>query len=238
MSHPHRWAIARLLLTTHLPFLVAIWVVVALLVAAITGGFAVFAEVKSSKWDESGSVLRWFALGYGAHLTHRLLPTYIAHGQTRRAFMREVTVFMAISAAVVGALMSVGYALEGLLYRGTGWPQRISPDRLFDSPDQWLRIFLAYWALLLIWAIAGALLGAGFYRSNELGAATIVASLVLVGLTAVAVGFAGLPFRLRLPGLANLPLGVSLAMCAAIVLLGIGATWTVVRDLPVGTKFS
>ena len=64
----------------------------------------------------------------------RMLPVYVAHGRTRHEFLRAMTVFVPVAAAMVAALLTLGLALEAVLYRVMDWPQRVPAERLFDAP--------------------------------------------------------------------------------------------------------
>jgi hypothetical protein len=99
-----RWAIARLLFTTHLPFLLLCWAVFAAAVVALTFALDLRVDLDRSVWDPAVSVARWFALGYGVYLVNRLLPVFVAHGRTRREFAASIAVFMVAASAMVAAL--------------------------------------------------------------------------------------------------------------------------------------
>jgi hypothetical protein len=75
-------------------------------------------------------------------------------------------VFVMVAAAVLAALLALGFALEAALYRAMDWPHRISAERLFTDPGQYPVVFLSSWAMLVVWTAIGLLLGAGFYRSG------------------------------------------------------------------------
>lgn len=228
------WRIARLLFAAHLPFLVLVWAVVAVAVAAVTAGIALLGTVTGSVWDPASSILRWFALGYGTHLTGTLLPTYVAHGQTRRDSMVQITLFVVVATAVFSALMALGYGLEALLYGAMDWPQDL--QRLFTSATQVPLVLITYWGMFGAWTIAGALLAAGFYRSKDVGVVTIPIALVLVIVVGDAVGFPSLPLVGGIIATADMPLPLTIALCAATFLLGVAVTWGFARDLPLRNR--
>jgi hypothetical protein len=218
-----RWAIARLLLATHLPFLALCWAVFAAAVLALALALSLRVDLDRSVWDSAVSVVRWFALGYGVYFVNRLLPVYVAHGRTRREFATSLAVFLLVASAMVAALLVLGLALEGLLYRAMDWPHEVDIERLYDAAGQYPLVFVSYWALLLTWATMGLLLGAGFYRSNGGELVAIALALAMVVVTGFAIGFDGLPFLGSVVDLASL-------------LPGAAVTWALVRDIPIRNR--
>jgi len=160
----------------------------------------------------------------------------VAHGRTRREFLRSIALFVVAAGAVVAALLAAGFAIEGLLYRVMDLPQRVAPERLFDAPTQYPRIFLSYWAMLVVWTTIGLLLGAGFYRSGGNELVVLVLALAMVVVSGYGIGFNGLPFVGAVVDLADLPLAGSLALCLAGLAPGAAVTWALVRDLPIRTR--
>jgi hypothetical protein len=230
------WSIARLLLATHLPFLALAWIVFVAAVLVLTIGIAVRGDITRSVWDPAVTVVRWFALGYGLFLINRLLAVYVAHGRTRREFLRSVAVFVVVAGAAVAALLAVGFALEAVLYRAMDWPHRVSTERLFDSPSQYPLIFVNYWAMLVIWTTIGLLLAAGFYRSGGWELVVLPLALVVVVVTGFAIGFNGLPFVGATVAVVDVPLAATLGLCLAGLLPGAALTWLLVRDIPIRPK--
>lgn len=230
------WSIARLLLVTHLPFLLLCWVVFAAAVLVLTIGIDLRVTISQSVWDPAASIVRWFALGYGVYFVNRMLPVYVAHGRTRHEFLRSMAVFLLVAAAMVAALLTFGLALESVLYRLMDWAHRVPDERLFDSAGQYPLVFLTYWAMLVIWATIGLLLAAGFYRSEGWEVPVILLALAIVMVTGYGIGFNGLPFLGAVVDVADLPLAGSLALCLAGLLPGAAATWALVRDIPIRSR--
>jgi hypothetical protein len=160
----------------------------------------------------------------------------VAHGRTRREFLRSIALFVVAAGAVVAALLAAGFAVEGLLYRVMDLPQRVAPERLFDAPTQYPRIFLSYWAMLMVWTTIGLLLGAGFYRSGGNELVVLVLALAMVVVSGYGIGFNGLPFVGAVVDVADLPLAGSLALCLAALAPGAAVTWALVRDLPIRNR--
>ena len=99
------------------------------LLLVLTFAIDLRATITESVWDPAVSVVRWFALGYGVYLINRLLPLYVAAGRTRREFLGSVALFLAGAGAVLAALLTLGFALEGVLYRAMDWPHRVATER-------------------------------------------------------------------------------------------------------------
>ena len=230
-------AIARLLFATHLPFLLLCWVVFTAAVLALTFAIDLRTTITRSVWDPAVTVVRWFALGYGLHLVNRLLPMYVAHGRTRREFLRSAALFLTVAAAVLAALLTLGFALEAVLYRAMDWTHQVSAERLFDDAGQWPLVFGSYWAMLLIWTTIGLLLAAGFYRSEGNALVAIVLALAIVAVTEIAFGFNGLDFIGDLLDVDRpSSLAGSVALCLGGLLTGAGAVWAMVRDIAIRNR--
>ncbi|HLL64166.1 MAG TPA: hypothetical protein VK453_00285 [Micromonosporaceae bacterium] len=238
MNRARPWQIARLLFRTHLPFLLLAWLGFAVFVAVVVAVISLFRPITISGWDGASGVVRWAAAGYGAYLTGRLLPVFIAHGQTRRDFMIQTSVFAAVAVAAYAALATIGYALEGLLYRAVDWPQRFQEDRIFTASDQVLPIFITHAVMLLGWMIAGAFLAAAFYRLDGGGLVAIPVAILLVATASLAVGYNSLPFVGAFIQRLDAPVIATAVLAAASILAGAGLTWGLVRDVPIKTRTS
>jgi len=230
------WTITRLLYSSQLPFLLLCTAVFAGAVLVLTFAIDLRVTITESVWDPAVSVVRWFAFGYGLYLLNRLLPLYVAAGRTRREFLGSVAQFVAGAGAVLAALLALGFALEGMLYRALGWTQGVEPERLYDGPGQLPLVFVSYWAMLLVWTTIGLLLAAGFYRSGGSELAAVVLALAMVVVTGYGIGFSGLPFVGAVVDVADVPLAGTLALCLAGLLPGAAATWALVRDLPIRNR--
>jgi hypothetical protein len=128
------WTITRLLYSSQLPFLLLCTAVFAGAVLVLTFAIDLRVTITESVWDPAVSVVRWFAFGYGLYLLNRLLPLYVAAGRTRREFLGSVAQFVAGAGAVLAALLALGFALEGMLYRALGWTQGWSLSGCTTAP--------------------------------------------------------------------------------------------------------
>jgi hypothetical protein len=87
-----------------------------------------------------------------------------------------------------------------------------------------------------VWVIAGALIGAGRYRSDGWSPLAIVLGILLILLAGATMGLNGLPFIGRSIGLAALPLSSAVAICVGSFLFGMVLTWMIVRDMPMRNR--
>jgi hypothetical protein len=229
-------AIARLLFATHLPFLLLCLAGFTAAVLALTFVIDLWVTITRSVWDLAVSLVRWFALGYGLYLVNRMLPVFVFHGRTRREFLGAVALFVVAAAAVLAALLTLGLALEGVLYRAMDWSHQVEDERLFDSPTQYPLVFLSYWAMLVIWTTIGLLLAAGFYRADGKELLVIAVALAMVLVTGYGTGLNGLPLVGAVVDVAELPPAGTLALCLAGLLPGAALTWALVRDLPIRNR--
>lgn len=236
MNRVESWRIARLLMRTHLPLAVLLWAGFVVAVCVLVAAVAMFRSIEISTWDAGAPLLRWLAFGHGLYLTGRLLPIYVAHGQTRRAFMTQASAFVAFLTAVMAALITVTYLLERLLYRLLDWPQKINENRFFTDSTELLPIFVSYWMLLLVWSATGAFLAAAFYRLDAGGILALPVGVALVVLVGVAAGFDNIPFIGRLVRDLDAPLAVTAALGSTTLLTCLLLTWALLRDVPIKNR--
>jgi hypothetical protein len=225
----------RLLLEEILGLTILAWGGFVVTIAGIIIGINFFDEITQSIWDFATQAPGWYALAIGFYLTHGKLPLYVAFGQTRREFALRGGVFIVIFVAVLAALMAVGFLLERILYRLNDWPQVIQDEHLFTSATQVPTIFAEYALIFLAWTLAGALIGASFYTSDEEGAFSVIVAIIAVSLVNIAVNASWGPTgRLveRFFSPDSTPVLVSIVLYVVTV-AGVGAlTWRVVRDIP------
>jgi len=221
---------------------VALWLWGALLVVVtvVAAGVAIFGDLTESAWEKGAQAPRWYALFVGIGLVSEFLPMYVAHGQTRRQFGAQAAVTVALLAPFLAVLIGVGYLAETGIYHLAGLEQVLSRPHMFTEPTQLHLVLLEYLLEFLVWIVAGALIGAGFYRWQAGGFLTIP---VGVGLVFVAQSVIGTELDLPIidrvldpsaTPVASLPLavGVTLLTCLA----GLALTLAVIRDVPLRNK--
>ncbi|MBX9244713.1 hypothetical protein ICW40_07800 [Actinotalea ferrariae] len=103
-------------------------------------------------WGAVDAAPRWFAFSLLlAHVATGTAP-HVAHGMTRRAFVRLVAVLAALTAVAAGLVWTVGYAVERTL---TG---RSVPDLAPLAAEHVVAI--------LCYSVTGALVGATYLRGG------------------------------------------------------------------------
>ncbi|MER5644296.1 hypothetical protein [Streptosporangium sp. NPDC002524] len=228
------------LLGAPLIYTALLWAGFYVLVVLLTVGVAMFGTLRISTWEVATQIPRWLALFLGVSLMREFLPLYIAHGQTRRQFGAQAAVTVVLYAPAFSALITLGYLLEALLYNLLDRPQTLMNAHLFSSPTQVPLIFTEYLVQGLAWMVAGALMGAAFYRWQAGGMLSLPFGVALVVLGESAIGGnLRLPFFSSTLGLPLTP-GVATALAAGLgcLLLGLAMTWPLIRDVPLRNRIS
>jgi hypothetical protein len=235
---PPRWELARHRLADDTMAVALLWAGFFVFVTLVTLVVSAFRPIEISGWEVASQLPRWFVGGIGVYLTAVYLPLYIAHGYTRREFLAQAPLATAATVGVAALLMTVGYGLERVVYGLADWPQTLQQSHLFAAPDQYGLILLEFLVLFSVWAAAGALCGAGFYRGPAPGLAVTPVALAMVGLAEAVLnpGFFELVTAIA-AGLGMQPTTVSTTTAVGIgvgaVVTGSAVTWALVRDLPV-----
>lgn len=213
-----------------------LWVIFAIGYAVLLAVVAYIRPTEISGWDVAATqTVRWYVLLVGVHIAHELLPLHIAHGKTRRDFAIEGAIFLVCFAGLVAALVTLGYALEAGLYRIIDWPQEIGGNHLFTSATQFPWIFAEFWARFIIWGLAGAFIGAGFYRGDRFGGAAILLALLAAVPESIAFGGDLGPLTSvieRLFGTLSVPLPAAITLIGVSALFLVWVSWWMIRDIP------
>jgi len=239
---PGSWAIARHRLRLDTAAVVVLWIPFTLVVAAIYVLVGLYGNLSTSVWEQATQAPRWFAGGLGVYLTAVYLPLYITHGQTRRQFATQMPAFVVVLAALLAALITIGFAVERVVYDLGGWLQALERAHLFDGVDQYPVVLLEFWLVFMVWIAAGALVGAAFYRRPGLGLLLVPVVLAIVAAAELAVGTAFFgPFPEPLltaagVGLEARPIPVAVITCFTLAVVTAGLTWLVIRDLPIRSQ--
>lgn len=232
-----RWQLLRVLLTAHVSYALILAVPVALLAALIVGGIAIWGDVDRSVWHYLATQApRWLALGLGVDAVTTYLRVNLAHGRTRRDFLRQLGPYFAGLAIGLAAIVTTGYQVERALYAVFGWDQRLEFPTTFGDTGNVPGMLGAYSLSLLLWVIAGTMIAAAFTRNVLIGALTVLLGLVLVAPTEALVGLNGTPLFEKLTEHLAFPVATTVAVCLVGAALQYAATWGIVRDIPLRVK--
>src|SRR5688572_422289 len=127
-------SITRHRIKIDVPGTVFLWLIFVGFVALVIGVVALFTDIRTSGWEKATQLPRWYAGAIGVYMTALYLPVYIAHGRTRREFLKQSPAAILVTTTVLALLMAIGFGIEYLAYRVAGWPQALSSTHLFDSP--------------------------------------------------------------------------------------------------------
>ncbi|HEX6353762.1 hypothetical protein [Actinophytocola sp.] len=232
-----RWPTMRIMLTAHLYFAALTCAALLGVTLVVAVGISVWGEVDRSYWHYVATqFLRWIAFGLGVDAISSYLRMHIAHGRTRRDFLRQLFPYLVGLSVVYAVLVVLGYLLERGVYALTGWPPRREDSPLLDSIPDVLGYVGPFTLMLLLWAIAGVLLSAAFNRDAVLGLVTIPIGLLIIAPSEFIVDVVTVPFlrtvveSLRVTTLAGIGLGL------AGIAIGCVAIWGIVRDMPMRPK--
>ncbi|MBB4904159.1 hypothetical protein [Actinophytocola algeriensis] len=232
-----RWPLLRVLLTSHVSFLFILWLPAMLVSAAILAGVALWGTVDQSIWHYVATqVPRWVVLGLGVDAATTYLRLNLAHGRTRRDFLRQLWPYLAGLAVALAAMITIAYQIERGAFAMAGWHHRTPFATLFGDTGNVLGLLGVFTLMFLLWSIAGAMIAAGFTRNILLGFATIPLGLLIVAPSEVLVGLNGVPLFDTLTEPLRFPLLTAVAVCLGGAVVGCAATWGIVRDIPVRAK--
>lgn len=239
-----QWTILRRHLSSDVLSLPVLWALYVLAVAVMVGAVAVFRAdgIETSGIELTVQVTRWFLVVMGIYQTAVYLPLYIAHGLTRREFAMQLPFAILAMVAMYAALMAAAFAIEALAYRAFDWPQALMDDHLFATPMQYPLVFTEFFVTGMVWMVAGAMLGAAFYRNGLLGVVLVPVGLLMaltVEGTAGTPTFGAIPGNLAsVPGLPSPGLAAALGTAGVLFIAGMGITWLIIRNLPIRAKSS
>jgi hypothetical protein len=228
-----RWPMLRILLTAHVTYVLVVWFGLLVLSALITTGVATFGDVNGSIWHQVATQgPRWFAFGLGINAITTYLRLHIAHGRTRRDFLRQLWPYTLGMAAAFALLVTIGYLVERGVYAIAGWSDELPYPAIFDTTGDFFGILGSFTLFLLLWTVAGVAVAAAFTRSILYGLLTVLLGLVVVAPAEFVMGVNGVPVARDLLDLLDLPMLTGVGLCALGVLVGAAVAWGFVRDMP------
>lgn len=209
------------------------WAGLVVVFAGMTIAREIFGSIHSSTWQWASTAPKVMLLLVGLLLVTAVLPRWVSHGISRRAFSLAAGV-VTTGAALVGAVfIAAGFAVESLVYGATGWQQVIDSPHLFTSPDQWHLIIVEHVLLFMAWSATGWLAGAGYYRWDWWRGTLFGVAAALPLLIAEAIASTGSPGTAlpALLGVERFPLPLVMSGLVAVVIAGLVAAYHVVKNM-------
>lgn len=232
-----RWPMLRILLTAHLSFVVVGWLALAVLVATATAGVAAWGQVDRSLWHYAASQTpRWLAFGLGMDAINTYLRIHVAHGRTRGDFLRQLFPHLVVVAVALAAMVVIGYLIDHGVFALADWPARAGASGAELSTTDILGFLGPHALMLLLWGIAGAMLTAAFTRNLLLGLLVVPIGLLILAPSELLVEVDWIPGVYAKLTALGLPAGTSVGVSLAMVAVGCGTLWRIVRDTPVRPK--
>jgi hypothetical protein len=233
MTTKDRRPTLRILVRAHLSFLMIIWLALAVISALISTGLSRWDPLHDSTWYTVGTqVPRWFLLGLGVDAITTYLRLHIAHGRTRRDFLRQLWPYALVLSAASGLLAAVGFFVESAAYGLT----RLPAGLVFADTTAFFAIFGAYALVFLLWTAVGVLLGAAFVHNALLGVATIPLAVLVVLPGEMLLRVNGVPLFADLSTRLDLPVLANVGLAAGTLALAGAAVWAISRDMPMRPK--
>jgi hypothetical protein len=228
-----RWPMLRILLTAHLTFALLMWLGLLAVSALITTGVATFGDVNGSIWHQvAAQGPRWIAFGLGINAITTYLRLHVAHGRTRKDFLRQLWPYTLGLAAVFALLVALSYLVERGVYAVAGWSNELPLPAIFDTTGEFFGVLGSFTLVLLLWTVVGVAMGAAFSRKILLGLLTVPFGLAMAAPSDLVLGVEGIPVARDLLKYLDLPLLAVAGLCAVGVLAAAAVAWGFVRDMP------
>lgn len=164
--------------------------VLALLGAAVRLAIALVSSFEESAWVSTTSLSKGYLAIVGIVLVPLIMPRFIAHGVTRRAFSIGSAAVLLGSSAAMAVLITAGYGIEEAANIWAGTADVLGDRSVFGSLEQFAIVLSTAFLLHAAYFAGGWLVGTGYARWGVTGLAPIVP--VGLGLVALAETLIGL----------------------------------------------
>lgn len=223
-----------------LVFMAFIWFLYWAAVMGLAVAVDIWGDIENSAWEQAMQPLRFGVVFIGVWVVDTYLAVYVAHGVTRREFAERTAAFVVAFGLMLGVLMAVGYALEGLVYDAMGWRHEITDERLFSAPDEWALIVMTFTFVFAFWTALGVL-NITALRRDEGAWGLLTIPLSLVPLAAMEISLGGqLPSFVHeaLDFLSDPSVVAAIAISTVALVTLAAGTWALLRDIPIPAKTS
>lgn len=155
------------LMVVHLFVAACFWGVAVVVVAVILALLDRFGTVTSSALGVGSQVGMWFCFGVGVLITTQYLPSHVAAGVTRRAFVVASIAGALLVGAVYAVAMTVLTQVERAVFGALGWSYAFPESQLFTSTDQLLAVLAQHLLVYSAGGLCGLLVGIVYYRTGS-----------------------------------------------------------------------
>ena len=214
------------------------WPAAALIAVAVGAVIAQFTPVTKSIWENAAQWPRWWLFAMAIALVTNYLPIVVTHGVTRRAAIRAVGVTSVLIGLGWAAFFVVGQVIEQFIYNRLGWPDEMDGPHLYDDGYDVLPMLAEYWLVFLSYLVAGALVGAIYYRFGAIRGTLLLPPALLPAVAIeilTSTGWLGAGLQ---DGLSIARPAVPALMITSVVVLSLAALaiQMVLRDVPIHSK--
>ncbi|APU16903.1 MULTISPECIES: hypothetical protein [Actinoalloteichus] len=179
---------------------------------------------------------RYFLFAIGIMLPTLFLPMFVTHGVTRRRFVADAGIFAVLISAAFALMQWGGLVFEGFLLGTMSVDQEVNGAHLFTSREQVLLAITEFGVLGLVHLLAGAVIGAGFYRFGWLrGLFLIPVALVPAVVTEFAMATGWVSRAVAALDLSRLSVAVGTPIVVLSVLAAAAGCHLLLRDIPIRT---
>lgn len=218
----------------HLSWLAWLWVVMAIGFAIAVTAISIWGSLDQSLWEQAvAGWQRWPIGAAGVTVATVLGPMFVTNGVTRARLAQSATVSM-IALSVLGSIyVTVGFAIESVVFEANDWTHRMDDIRFFDEVGLW-RIAISFGFVFAAYFVGGWILGLAFERFGWFGAFAVplAAAPVVVCEAMVMLGALGTQFDVLDRGSAvSLWTGTLISGAVTAGCVVGAARWT--RELPI-----
>lgn len=107
---------------------------------------------------------QWPMAGAGFTMVVVFIPMMVTNGVTRRRVAQAAAVTMVLLSAFLGAIITLGYAIEARVYEGQAWPHLLRDDGRSAAEVGYPSIFAAHVLYMALVFAAGWMVAAVLYR--------------------------------------------------------------------------
>ena len=234
---PAEIAVVRRILVLVVKIVAGVVPIAALLMTGVVAAIAATSSITQSTWEIAGQWPRWWLFVAGITAVTTYLPVLVTHGMTRWAVFRALGLAGLLTCSLWTAAMVVGHVVERFAYARFGWPDRMTTSHLFGNGYDVLPMILEYELIFLAYTVAGALIGAVYYRFGGIRGTLLLPLAGLPGaiVEALVSGWYQSEDRVGLPDSASAGLALVL-MSVATIVLGAAVLHLVIRDVPIQSK--